>query len=217
MTAASFVADYRGAMLAIEPGVLLNAAVERGLQHATERSAAVADVAAHVGPAPAKDAGFCFPHTVLVTDAATFLGNADLQEEHFGPVTLFVKCESDGQLHEVIHALPGQLTASVHCAAGEEEALRPLLDALRERVGRLIWNGYPTGVEVSPAMQHGGPWPATSAATTTSVGMNAIKRFLRPLAWQDVPDALLPEALQNSNPLGILRLVDGEYTRAPLN
>lgn len=215
-SASSFVTAYRDAMLAIEPGVLLNAAVERGLQRNTERSAAVADVAVHVGPAPAAEAGFCFPHTVLETDAATFLGNADLQDEHFGPVTLFVNCESEGQLHEVIHALPGQLTGSVHGAAGEQEALRPLLDALRERVGRLIWNGYPTGVEVSPAMQHGGPWPATSASATTSVGANAMKRFQRPLAWQDVPNGLLPEALQNGNPLGILRLVNGEYTRAPL-
>jgi NADP-dependent aldehyde dehydrogenase len=84
---------------------------------------------------------------------------------------------------------------------------------MREKVGRLIWNGYPTGVEVGYAMQHGGPYPATTAPLTTSVGMTAIKRFLRPVAFQDVPEMLLPDALKDANPLGIWRLVDGELTK----
>ncbi len=213
----AFISSYTEAMQAIKPGILLNSAIERGLLQTVGRSAAAENVQVHAGAEPVQSEGFCFPHTVLQTDVATFLANEDLQEEHFGPVTLFVTCADDDELQQVVHSLAGQLTGSVHSSADEQEALRPLLDTLREKVGRLIWNGFPTGVEVSPAMQHGGPWPATSAVATTSVGQNAIKRFMRPLAWQDVPDALLPEALGDNNPLGILRLVNGEYTRAPLS
>lgn len=215
--ASGFIADYRETMLAIEPGILLNGAVERGLQQTVERSAAVAEVRTDAGAQPAQDTGFCFPHTVLQTDAATFLANAELQEEHFGPVTFFVTCADDGELHRIIRSLAGQLTGSIHCGADEGESIRPLVDALREKVGRLIWNGFPTGVEVTAAMQHGGPWPATSAPATTSVGTGAIRRFMRPLAWQDVPDELLPAALRDGNPLGIMRLVNGEFTRAALD
>ncbi len=214
--AQAFIADYTAAMQSIEPGILLNAAVEHRLVQTVGRSATAENVQVLAGAEADKTEGFCFPHTVLQTNVTTFLANADLQEEHFGPVTLFVTCASDEELRQVIHSLAGQLTGSVHSGAGELDELRPLLDALREKVGRLIWNGFPTGVEVTQAMQHGGPWPATSAPATTSVGQSALKRFMRPLAWQDVPDALLPEALRDNNPLGILRLVNGDYTRAPL-
>jgi hypothetical protein len=95
-------------------------------------------------------------------------------------------------------------------AAGE------LADLLREKAGRLIWNGFPTGVEVVYAMQHGGPYPATTAPSTTSVGMTAIKRFMRPVAFQNAPQALLPDALKDSNPLNIWRIVNNELTRAPI-
>jgi NADP-dependent aldehyde dehydrogenase len=112
-----------------------------------------------------------------------------------------------------LQRLHGNLTATVHASDREREIAAALFDRLREKVGRLIWNGFPTGVEVVYAMQHGGPYPATTAPSTTSVGMTAIKRFLRPVAFQNVPDPLLPPALQDDNPLGIWRIVDGHYTR----
>ncbi len=214
--ARTFIADYRDAMLGIEPGILLNAAVESGLTRSVGRSATLEGVRSHTREKASQADGFCYPHTVLETDAATFLENPDLQEEHFGPVTLFVACSGDEELDCVLRSLAGQLTGSIHCGSEERESLQPLLDTLREKAGRLIWNGYPTGVEVTAAMQHGGPWPATNAAGTTSVGTNAIRRFLRPVAWQDVPDELLPEALRNGNPLGILRQVNSDFTREPI-
>ncbi|MCY4525732.1 MAG: aldehyde dehydrogenase (NADP(+)) [Anaerolineaceae bacterium] len=214
--AGTFIAAYRDAMLGIEAGILLNAAVESGLARSVGRSANLYGVRSHTSEKASQADGFCYPHTVMETDAATFLENPDLQEEHFGPVTLFVAWNGDEELERVLRSLAGQLTGSIHCGSEERESLQPLLDALREKAGRLIWNGYPTGVEVTAAMQHGGPWPATNAAGTTSVGTNAIRRFLRPVAWQDVPDELLPEALQNGNPLGILRQVNSDFTREPI-
>lgn len=213
----SFIAACRDAMLAAEPGILLNAAVESGLAQGLARSAALENVQTHAREGAAQSEGFSCPHTVMRTDATTFLENPDLQEEHFGPVTLFVTWQGDEELDLLLRSLDGQLTGSIHCGSDEAESLRPLLDAMREKVGRLVWNGYPTGVEVTAAMQHGGPWPASNAAGTTSVGTNAIRRFMRPVAWQDVPDELLPEALQNGNPLGIVRLVNSELTRDPLS
>jgi alpha-ketoglutaric semialdehyde dehydrogenase len=132
-------------------------------------------------------------------------------------VTLIVRCASYAELQSPLAALHGSLTAGVHATADDGDSAAPLLDSLREKVGRLIWNGFPTGVEVVHAMQHGGPYPATTAPGTTSVGMTAIKRFLRPVAFQNVPDALLPDALKNANPLGIWRMVNGQFTRDALD
>ncbi|MCY3906408.1 MAG: aldehyde dehydrogenase (NADP(+)) [Anaerolineaceae bacterium] len=215
--ASTFITACRAAIMAIEPGILLNAAVESGLVQGVRRSAALDNVQTQAREVRSRTQGFSYPHTVMQTDATTLIENPDLQEEHFGPVTLFVTWDGQDELDHVLRSLGGQLTGSIHCGSDEAESLRPLLDAMREKVGRLVWNGYPTGVDVTAAMHHGGPWPASNAANTTSVGSNAIRRFLRPVAWQDVPDELLPEALQNSNPLGIVRLVNGELTRGSLS
>ena len=134
------------------------------------------------------------------------------KSEHFGPVTLFVTCEDMDDLRATVDALEGNLTGTVHAEEGELESISDLLHQLREKAGRVIWNGFPTGVAVVPAMHHGGPYPATTAPGTTSVGTNAIYRFMRPIAFQNVPDALLPDALKDANPLGISRLVDGVNT-----
>jgi NADP-dependent aldehyde dehydrogenase len=153
---------------------------------------------------------------VLRTDSAAFRADPALQVEHFGPVTLFVVCQSMDDLGATLEALEGNLTATVHAEPDELEAAASVLDRLREKVGRLVWNGFPTGVEVVHAMQHGGPYPATTAPHSTSVGMTAVRRFLRPVAFQNVPDALLPDALKDANPLGIWRIVDDAWTREPL-
>ncbi|UFH49872.1 aldehyde dehydrogenase (NADP(+)) [Pseudomonas sp. KNUC1026] len=139
-------------------------------------------------------------------------GDPLLQEEVFGPTTVLIEVEDDAQLKQALQALRGQLTATLIGEPGDLEAYRWLVPVLEDKVGRILVNGYPTGVEVCEAMVHGGPFPATSDARGTSVGTLAIDRYLRPVCYQNYPDALLPEALQNANPLGLRRLVNGEWS-----
>lgn len=150
--------------------------------------------------------------TVACVDASAFLARPALAEEVFGPCTLAVLCDDEAQMVAVAECLSGQLTATVHAESADDGAAA-LMEALAERTGRLLWNGMPTGVEVCAAMHHGGPWPATSDSRSTSVGTAAIARFARPVCFQSWPHALLPVALQDGNPAGILRQVDGEWSR----
>jgi NADP-dependent aldehyde dehydrogenase len=152
--------------------------------------------------------------TLLVTDARGFISNPELREEIFGPVSILVAARDVAEFDDVAAALEGQLTATVHAAAGDLSRHGALLRLLERRVGRLIFNGYPTGVEVVHAMQHGGPYPASTDARTTSVGTAALARFARPVSYQNFPDEALPAALRNANPLGIWRMVDGAMTRS---
>jgi acyl-CoA reductase-like NAD-dependent aldehyde dehydrogenase len=153
--------------------------------------------------------------TLFVCDLDTFLHTPDLHEEHFGPVAVAVRYPPE-RLEEAVEAMPGSLTATVHADEADQAAAARLLDVLTDRAGRLVHNGFPTGVAVVPAMHHGGPYPATTAPGHTSVGMTAIRRFLRPVAYQDVPDSLLPPQLQSANPYQIPRLVDWVWTADPL-
>ncbi|WP_095111209.1 aldehyde dehydrogenase (NADP(+)) [Pseudomonas sp. Irchel 3E20] len=138
-----------------------------------------------------------------------------LQEEVFGPCTVVVLAADRKELLRAVRALQGQLTATLLAEDADLVEFAELLPILEQRVGRVLLNGYPTGVEVSDAMVHGGPYPATSDARGTSVGTLSIDRFLRPVCFQNIPDAHLPDALKNANPLGIARLVDGQSsTRA---
>jgi NADP-dependent aldehyde dehydrogenase len=122
-------------------------------------------------------------------------------------------CDSKEEVLQVAHNLKGHLTATIIGTQQDLEDYRELIDILTTKVGRLLINGYPTGVEVGYAMVHGGPYPATTDSRSTSVGTAAIKRFARPVCYQDFPDTLLPEALQNNNPYKIWRLVNGELTK----
>lgn len=149
---------------------------------------------------------------VYTVTANRFLSQKQLTEEIFGPSSLVVLCKNEKELHAVLQSLDGQLTATVHATAADEQSIHPVIDIITQKAGRIIYGGYPTGVEVCHAMQHGGPFPATTDGRTTSVGTAAIYRFVRPVAYQDFPDHLLPAALQNDNPLKIARLVDGEWT-----
>ncbi|MBE7171446.1 MAG: aldehyde dehydrogenase (NADP(+)) [Williamsia sp.] len=143
--------------------------------------------------------------------AADFMSKKEFSDEIFGPATLLVICKDDAELLAALRSLEGQLTATVHATEKDEAGIKPVIDLITQKAGRVIYGGYPTGVEVCHSMQHGGPFPATSDGRTTSVGTAAIYRFVRPVAYQSFPDHLLPEPLQNANPLGILRLVDGEW------
>ncbi|PMU11118.1 MULTISPECIES: aldehyde dehydrogenase (NADP(+)) [unclassified Pseudomonas] len=143
-------------------------------------------------------------------------GDEVLQEEVFGPTTVFVEVADQAQLSAALNGLRGQLTATIIGEPADFEQFAELTPLLELKVGRILLNGYPTGVEVCDSMVHGGPYPATSDARGTSVGTLAIDRFLRPVCFQNYPDSLLPEALKNGNPLRIQRLVDGQPSREAL-
>lgn len=142
----------------------------------------------------------------------TFLENTMLHHEVFGPFSLLVECEDELQLEQVISQLEGQLTGTIIAEDQELSNNTNIVSALQNRVGRIIFNGVPTGVEVCPSMQHGGPYPASTDSRFTAVGVDAIKRWVRPFSFQSWPNELLPDELKNENPLGILRLVDGNYS-----
>ena len=150
---------------------------------------------------------------LFTTDAETFLQTKVLSEEVFGPVTLAVLCNTQEEMARVALHLEGQLTATVHANAEDIATHRSLVGILEKKVGRLVFNGFPTGVEVSPAMQHGGPYPAATDSRSTSVGTAAIFRFLRPVCWQNAPQEILPPELKDTNPRGIWRTIENQWTR----
>jgi alpha-ketoglutaric semialdehyde dehydrogenase len=181
--------------------------VERARTTPGVRVVGQSSIAGQAGQAPA---------IVFETDSAAFLNHSPLQEELFGPATLIVGCGSAGELEQIARQLPGQLTATIH---GTEEDLaqhQKLVSILQQKAGRLVFNGFPTGVEVCAAMHHGGPYPATTDVHFTSVGSAAIARFARPVCLQNFPDAALPVELQNKNPRNIWRLVDGQLAKGVL-
>jgi alpha-ketoglutaric semialdehyde dehydrogenase len=161
---------------------------------------------------PSGAEGFCAHSAVFETNADAFLGS-DLEAEIFGPTTLLVRHSSREQILEIARSLEGHLTATIH---GTEQDLRDfadLIQILETKVGRLIFNGFPTGVEVTHAMVHGGPYPSTSDGRSTSVGTQAIFRFTRLVCYQGFPDHALPDEMKEANPLGIWRLIDGNLRK----
>ncbi|RVT74406.1 aldehyde dehydrogenase (NADP(+)) [Flavobacterium sufflavum] len=143
----------------------------------------------------------------------TFSQNHALAEENFGPSSVIVEAQTKEQILDAARNLEGHLTATIHGTDADFAEFGELFDILELKVGRILINGYPTGVEVCHSMVHGGPYPATTASQTTSVGTNAIKRFARPICYQDYPDALLPNALRSGNPLNIWRMVNGNMEK----
>jgi acyl-CoA reductase-like NAD-dependent aldehyde dehydrogenase len=151
--------------------------------------------------------------TVLIAASADVRAHAAvLKEEMFGPATVIVQYRDEAELAELAQQLEGQLTCTLQAEADEDVA--KLMNVVSEKGGRVLWNGWPTGVTVSYAQHHGGPYPATTAPATTSVGTAAISRFMRPVAYQTFPDAQLPLALRNDNPCGITRRVNGRWEPA---
>jgi NADP-dependent aldehyde dehydrogenase len=150
---------------------------------------------------------------LLKTTVSAFLSDHSLEEEVFGPSTLSVLANDKSELLKAVEKLGGHLTATLHATEQDLQEYADLIEKLEQKVGRLILNGYPTGVEVCHAMVHGGPYPATTDSRSTSVGSSAINRFTRPVCYQNFPDALLPDALKHQNPLGILRFVNGAWKK----
>ncbi|WP_289064085.1 aldehyde dehydrogenase (NADP(+)) [uncultured Zobellia sp.] len=195
----------------LEPTCMLHPSIhgnyEKGKKELSSQGGAdvVADYKSSVAPNYAQQ-------KVLTVNGANFLKNPKLHQEVFGPFSIVVRCADAKELKQVLDCLEGQLTGTVLGNADELKIYRFAVDALQGRVGRLIFNGVPTGVEVCPSMQHGGPFPASTDSRFTSVGVSAIKRWVRPVSFQNWPQEELPEALQNSNQLSIMRIVDSEHT-----
>lgn len=155
--------------------------------------------------------------TIAVTSGATFIQNKKLHQEVFGPFSMIVECDTPEEMLQIARDGEGQLTATCMATAADIEVYQGIFDAAQDTCGRIILNGVPTGVEVCLSMHHGGPFPSTTDSRFTSVGAGAIKRFARPLSFQSFPDALLPEELRNSNPLGIWRTVNDILTKDAVN
>jgi len=154
------------------------------------------------------------PPTIAKVTYSQFLKNPNLHEEVFGPFTMMVVCKDKSEMIHLAQQLKGQLTSTLLGTEADLKSNTDLIDTIKEKVGRIVFNGLPTGVEVGHAMHHGGPFPASSNGRYTSVGTGAIKRFARPVAWQNCPESLLPDALKTDNPLGIWRHVNGEMSKS---
>jgi NADP-dependent aldehyde dehydrogenase len=161
------------------------------------------------------DTGKANQGVAVVTEitASAFLADEKYKEEVFGPFSMIIVAEDMAQLEQVVGSLHGQLTASVMAEKEELSKYKSLIDKLNNLAGRVILNGPPTGVEVGNAIVHGGPFPATSDSRFTSVGTSSIKRFVRPVCWQNWDEDLLPDELKTNNPLNIWRLFNNEWTK----
>ncbi|MFL9901434.1 aldehyde dehydrogenase (NADP(+)) [Paraburkholderia fungorum] len=197
------------------PQTMLNPGIFANLRAGLERASNHAGITLHAAAQGETQQGAA--HLFVADAALLFDPSRPLEEEIFGPATIVVELGSAEDLLRFASAMRGQLTATLFASLGDLQSHRKLIERLEEKAGRLLVNGYPTGVEVSDAIVHGGPWPATSDARGTSVGTLAIDRFLRPVCYQNYPDELLPDALKNANPLNLMRLVDGEMTQRSLD
>jgi NADP-dependent aldehyde dehydrogenase len=208
----AFSEDVGQRLDAVEPTVLLNERLRDSLRDAVGRLGRRAERVSRADEAGGP--GFRHQPAAYRAAARDLAAAPELLEEHFGPVVLFVAYESRDDLLAALERLDGQLTGTLHAAAGE--TVDEVVGVLSARAGRVVFDGFPTGVAVTYGMHHGGPFPATTAPAHTSVGMTAIHRWLRPVTFQNAPAESLPQALRDENPLGIWRRVDGELTREPL-
>ena len=210
-----FIEELSNEIVKIEPSCMLHpniiSAYEGNKQKAVSQSdlQVVADYKPDVEPNFARQ-------TVTTVEGKTFLENSTLHQEVFGPYSIVVQCEDVDQLQQIIAGLEGQLTGTILAGEDELPQYSSIISALQNRVGRIIYNGVPTGVDVCPSMHHGGPYPSSTDSRFSAVGIHSIKRWARPISYQDWPDSLLPTELQNSNPLEISRLVNNEQTHREL-
>jgi NADP-dependent aldehyde dehydrogenase len=194
----------------VEDAVMLNGSIRDAYVEGVERLLGVAGVELIAGRGRSDGPGFSSAPAIVGAPAAALRDRrTPLLEECFGPTAVVAEYQDADELLDVVGHLAGTLTATVHAGEGETDLPGRLLELLRRRAGRVVFNGFPTGVAVTWAMQHGGPFPSSTNAEHTSVGAAAVRRWIRPVAYQNTPDALLPAALQESNPLGIPRRVDG--------
>jgi NADP-dependent aldehyde dehydrogenase len=197
---------------AVAPGRMLLDRIHAGHRQVRDALAERPGIRMLVEGATGSDDGTAAP-TLLATDVPALLADQEaMLTECFGPTSILVEYDDIDQAVQAARAFGGNLTATLHAEPDETDVARRLLRELRDRAGRVVWNGWPTGVAVSWAQHHGGPYPATTAPAHTSVGMTAVRRFQRPVCFQDTPAELLPEELRDANPDGILRRIDGRLS-----
>ncbi len=206
----AFQTTFSGLLETVAPATMLHAGISEAYHEGLTHASAVTGVAVVARSAQSADASRTHGEAVVArTDSVNFRARPELAEEVFGPYALLISASSLDELEQIARNLDGQLTATVHGTPKDLAEAAPLLRILEQKAGRLIINGFPTGVEVCPSMHHGGPYPATTDVRFTSVGTAALYRFVRPVCYQDFPAELLPAALRDDNPLGIRRTVNG--------
>jgi alpha-ketoglutaric semialdehyde dehydrogenase len=205
----AFVAAAAGSLSAKGASTMLTPGIHKAYVNGVTGLAGIEGVS-QLAAGQTTDAPCAAQAFLYQVDAKTFLTNPALEGEIFGPTSLLVVCDDEAQMLAVAEHVEGQLTAAVHATADDRQLAARLLPVLERKVGRILFNGFGTGVEVSHAMVHGGPFPSTSDSRSTSVGAGAIDRFLRPVCYQDVPSYLLPESLTDENPQKLPRVVNGD-------
>lgn len=205
----SFCDAAQQSLTAKQPTIMLTPGIQRAYVQGTEHWHGDADVRLLATGGTPTTAACVGQPMLFATTARHYLAAPYLHEEVFGPTTLLIECCDPDEMVDAAKHLDGQLTATLHMEPADTDSARRLLPILERKAGRILVNGFPTGVDVSYAMVHGGPYPSTSDSRSTSVGAMAIERFLRPVCYQNLPEALLPEALQDENPLQLARLIDG--------
>ena len=206
---AALVEPLAEAVTASNGGAMLNERMSDAYRSSTETLAG-GDLVADVATGSRPEDGWTAAPRLFTVPLATFVDNLEkLTEEHFGPAGIVVTYDDPAELLDVLPKLPGTLTGTVHSDPTEHPLAGQVAEALRKVAGRLVFNGWPTGVAVAWGMHHGGPWPSTTNPLHTSVGATSIRRWIAPVTYQSWPDELLPAELQDANPLGIPRRVDG--------
>jgi NADP-dependent aldehyde dehydrogenase len=207
-------ADKLGGLIAsAQPGTMLYPGILQGYEEGVKRLGEIEGLQTTQSQIDADSAKTEARPAVFSTNARTFMRHHELSEEVFGPSTVVVGCDSREEMEQIARNLVGHLTATIHGTAEDLRDYDWLVSILENKAGRLVFNGYPTGVEVCASMHHGGPYPAMTDYRSTSVGTAAIERFARPVCYQNFPQAALPVELQNVNQRGVWRLVDNQLTK----
>jgi NADP-dependent aldehyde dehydrogenase len=208
-----FLARADELFAAAPPGTMLHAGILKAYDEGVDKLRKLGPLKVSRPAAPADASHTQASAYIFSTDAAVFLEHKELGEEVFGPTTLVVACETKDRLRQVAENLEGSLTATIHGTPDDLREFAWLVPLLETKAGRLVFNGFPTGVEVCASTQHGGPYPATTDPRSTSVGAAAIKRFARPVCYQDFPQEALPIELRDQNERGIWRLVNNRWSK----
>lgn len=207
-----FINELSSEIIKINPSCMLHPNIKKGYTTNKETVVSQNEVSIAANYASAVKDNYA-AQTIVTVQGKTFLENPTLHLEVFGPFSMVVQCKNASELEEIIANLEGQLTGTIISDENEISSYQNIVAALQNRVGRIIFNGVPTGVEVCESMVHGGPYPASTDSRFTAVGINSIKRWVRPFSYQDWPNELLPKELQNENPLSIFRTIDGIRTK----
>lgn len=209
--AVSFQTVLSNQMKNVSAGVMLNEGIQKNYQSGLEKLSEIEGVQV-LAKGSDDENGFRGSSVLFKTSTSVYFENENVEEEVFGPSTVLISSSGKEELIQAAQRLQGHLTATIHGTEEDLNEYSDLIDILEQKVGRIIFNGYPTGVRVCHAMIHGGPFPATTDSRSTSVGTTAIRRFARPVCYQDFPNISLPDELKDENPRGIWRLVDGEFS-----